>query len=179
MKKMLIISLVVAGVLSSHAFAVQINKGRVVKHKEWSTSGAAASYLPGHPLQRNTLLPGKVRSESWAQLNVKTISQSAKVGEPVRMINDGRVTVYNNTDSSQLYQLELHVCAENNVPDTLECVFIQDTVELQPDGSYSEPVVPALTIAYNKPGAYEVFVDGMLEGTGRLYGTSSGIITVS
>jgi hypothetical protein len=178
MKMKLLVSLAVVAALGSNAYALQISKGRLIEHKQWSTNGVAVATTLGKkfvPKAMNLDVNGLHSS-----LSVKAVSQSVKVGEPVVMSNDGGIILSNDSDTAKIYTFGFSICAESDAADgTVECVHTQDRVELQPNGEVSQPDMPVLHMTFNKPGNYSVFADAMLDGWTRSYSGSSGTISVS
>lgn len=182
MKIKLIISMAIAAAVGSNAFALDISNGKVISHKEWATAGAKAAYLPGTKSRQSIQdIKGMKLSASSNAVYSDTESTTARIGEPVTVGNDGYIWIYNSSESTQNYQFNYSICAEQNANIT-ECVYSEDRIELQPHGYLSDSRKPTVTMKYDTPGSYNIYASAFYmsdNGWTRVFGDSAGTITVS
>lgn len=153
----LFISMAIAAAVASNAFALQITKGKLISHKEWTTGGAIAASLPGTKTlasimrDKNIMRPGRTHTSYFLQAEAAPVS--GHVGERIPVSNDAYIYAYNDTNEIKHYQYNFNICAIKTEKIT-ECVNSGDVVELQPGGSFHNFGQPVLKVKFDKAGTY-------------------------
>jgi hypothetical protein len=153
MKLTPIIGIALAAAISSNAFAVEVTKGKVLKHKEWSTGKVKASYAKGSKtlaaMKQKIKLDGPVPTYTFAE----TRPVSVNAGDTFSISNDSFTFIHNNTSEVHYYTMESSICVERT-DNAVECVYSWDYVELQPDGDITAVSMPTLTTSFADAGTY-------------------------
>lgn len=149
MKIKFMLGLVVAAVIASPVMALQVTKGKVIKHQEWSTKGVKASYLNSVSKQ--------IRSHGDVYVSSGVRPVQVAVGEAATINNDSYLYVRNDSHRSHTYYLTSNVCVWLDDKNQ-ECVYARDTVAVESGGAVFESRGPALTVSLPQSGEY--FVQG-------------------
>jgi len=185
MKVKSLVCLAFASIVSVQAFALEIYKGHVISHKEWSTGNAKGAFVAGHMTNQSLRLTRPVASRgegdfvsSYSHIS----SSSGKAGVPAIVIGDGMVYIANGSQGSKQYAYQYTVCAE--IADkTEQCLYSYDEIELDADGYFQESRQPQLQLTFATPGDYHILTATMIMGEHGLSSivnsTSDGIISIS
>ncbi len=151
MKLKQLICIAVTVGLSSHAFAMEIYKGKVISEKVWSNDGSKA-VLGTHqkPQFRH-------EGQSYEQIMSSISSDEGKVNEPVTMNNMHAIYAFNDTDETKSYRVMESICSQTS-DNFNRCIYYHKNIELEPQGYISENKEPVLEMTYTKPGRYRVTV---------------------
>jgi hypothetical protein len=166
MKIKLLVSMAIAAAVGSNAFALEISKGKLISHKEWSTGGAIASSQPGSKtlesvMRRHKSMLKSENSVSYYFLEAETAPATGRVGEPVSVSNNAFVYARNDTSETQTYNYNFSICT-NKSDHIIECVYAGDVIELLPGGFFSNTAQPVLTVKFDKPGSYSTMADSIV-----------------
>jgi hypothetical protein len=139
--------------LCTHAFAMEIYKGKVISEKVWSNDGSIA--VTGiNKKQQFRHDDGYTYENIYSSIS----SDSAKVNEPVTMNNFHHIRLYNRTDHNKNYWIEENICSQTS--DNLNrCIYYNQQIQLEPNGYIDQGKQPILKITYTKPGRYRVTVE--------------------
>lgn len=174
MKFTTLVGAVCAAVIFSQAYALQIHKGRLISHKEWSTGNAIPAFLPG------TLHAKKSLMEAPIQVLAETGSESVRIGDSVSVGNNALIQVLNNSNEIKSYVASLEFCAflQNHITD---CMFSEDIVELEPYGDLDLAKKLLLTLKFTKAGVHEIRARSIVIGEDDeiVSGIASGTIIVN
>ena len=185
MKGKLLLGLTIATLISANSFALEIYKGKLIKHKEWTTGGVKSSVINAATNTSHLKLNTALASKS-ATPYLETFSFggdiSGYVGNLVQVIGNNEVYVHNYSDTSQTYYYTLNVCADaGNKED--KCIFYFDEFSLDPDGYVSTNIQPSLYLVYFTPGTYDYYVESAAVNADRLsfenMSSAKGNITIS
>lgn len=174
MKTKFMLSLVAAAVVSSPVMALQVVKGKVISHKEWSTSGVSASYLP--PIAAKQGL-----SHGASYLSIGVRPQQVAVGEKATVVNDSALYLTNSSGKTHSYYIVNSICVLLDLNNE-ECVYSKDIVELEAGGMLYSTKRPALTVALQNPGVYPTIAMGYFNDTSNdraSFTQSYGTLTVN
>lgn len=138
--------------LSSHAFAMEIYKGKVISEKVWSNDGSKAA-LGKSKKPRFKHESGNLHEQIMSSIS----SDASAVNEPITLNNMHAVYVYNGTDETKQYLVMESICSQTS-DNFNRCIFYHKQIELQPQGYIEETKVPVLEMTYTKPGKYRVTV---------------------
>lgn len=161
--------------ISSHAFAMEIYKGKVLSQKVWSSDGGKAT------LKVNKAMLGmhaarQPLEHTWAHLS----SASTKVNRAVEIPISTGVSVLNFSDETHIYHTIQSVCSETPEA-TMQCVYYEADMELSPGGYLVDDLQPVLEMIYSKPGNYRISALSSYDEDSNpaSYTESKGVMTVS
>lgn len=150
LKKLICIA-VVAG-LGSHAYAMEIYKGKVISEKVWSNDGSKAVTGINKKQQFR-----HESSDVFEEVVSSISSDYANVNVPVTMNNMHLIRLYNKTDATKDYRVMESICSQTS--DNLNrCIYYHKQIQLEPNGYVTEGKEPILEMTYTKPGRYRVTV---------------------
>lgn len=176
-----IICAAITAAVSANTFAIEIHKGKLISHKEWSTGGAMTAFVAGTKTKQTMMQAHKQVSDgsSYAYLESEFRPVSTLTGRVVELKNDAGVYIANNTDQTETYQYFVSICLER-FTGMAECVHSRDFVELAPGGAFSLSNLPVLRAKFEQPGNYTVYADSVLYNNGKqMVSSSVGDVTVS
>jgi hypothetical protein len=144
-----IFCLVIAVSVSSHALAMEIYHGRVIKEKSWSTNGEKVVFAK-HDAS-SMAMSGSPQAQSM-YTDIHSIGTNA-VGEPVSADGYSYVSVRNDTADNETYSVLHSTCVA--LTDKIEhCAYHQKDLELDSGGYFHDNTSPRLTVKFDKPGIY-------------------------
>lgn len=140
--------------ISSQVYAVEIFKGKILQHKEWSTGQAKAVFKE----VKNLNLKANLNNSSAMMTTSLADIVHGTVGIPVEVKGVSSGSIRNQTESVQTYYYNATVCAETN-PFNTDCIYYNDKIELQPGGHlYIEGLQPSLSISFAEAGEHAIYV---------------------
>jgi hypothetical protein len=160
MKGKLLLGLTIATLISANTFALEIYKGKLLKHKEWSTGGAQGSFknvatnLADFKLHANKTTKS---SEPFLQAFTHAAHTKTLVGATTLPYGQYQIYIYNDTDSSQTYRYFLDVCVELSANQT-KCISYFDELSLEAGGYAVTTEQPMLLVNYDTPGNYKIYL---------------------
>ncbi len=152
-----LICLAVVVASGTQAFAIEIYKGKMINHKEWNTGGARGKFVSDFnksstmPMSRghHALNTNEFSGETFAHAT----SSSTRVSQPTELTNSNKVYYINNTNENHAYTYTFAACGIES--DKVEqCLFYENTVELEPNGYFADESHPTIELTYTKPGKY-------------------------
>lgn len=158
MKGKLLLSLAIASLVSANSFALEIYKGKLVKHQEWTTGGAKGFFKSGVVKSsfKSHVMSGHKNSEPYMEASSITKSMKTFVDVPTIVSGEHQVFMNNDSDASQTFTYSLSLCAEVSANQT-RCVRYYDELTLEPGGYAISSAEPVLSEAFVAPGTYEIF----------------------
>lgn len=150
LKKLICITAAIS--LSSHAFAMEIYKGKVISEKVWSNDGSKAvtGINKNQPFRHDS-------TGMYEEIMSSISSDHASVNVPVTMNNMHHIHLINNTDETKNYRVMESICSQTS--DNLNrCIYYHKQIQLEPHGYVTEGKEPILEMTYTKPGRYRVTV---------------------
>jgi len=178
MKRKLLV-LAAVSLLNMQAFSMEIVKGRLIEHKEWSTHGNIKGQIKDLTTKEIKLLPKRltdpIDSSGSGAIYAKAIINNAfmqviaGVGDNVNIGGTTLVTINNFTIAPQQYQITREVCTalppvvspipnDGSIPITRLCYVFWDYVQLDSNGMLSLIENPSITFSYAQAGIYNVSV---------------------
>lgn len=160
MKLKVIVGIALATALCSQTYALQITKGKLISHKQWTTNGAIGKFLPGKKTLQSVQHKTDIDDPNdLLPVGLFSVMQSVNttVGTPVDIANNALIYVTNNTSQVRDYNYNIVTCAATETPDTTECVQYFDVISLEPNGSFWDSVSPVLTMNYKTAGTYNTY----------------------
>jgi hypothetical protein len=152
-----LLCLSIAAALSANAMAFEIQKGKVISQKQWTTDGAVALFSAKNKPILPTLNIGKAARSQNASFNVtaNVSPLDATVGNPVDIYTYNNAFIINLSDNINNYRIDFDICVE--MPDHLtRCAFGYKNISLDSGGSFSDYDSPGLQPTFDKPGLYKV-----------------------
>ena len=167
MKGKIILSLVAASLVSSGSFALEIYKGRIVNHKEWTTGNVKAILKAGDP-----------RKNKMAQLNNRTTQNNSTYASvssdidyvegtantPLQLSGDHYVFIANDTATAQSYHYYFSICAESS-DRTGQCAYFHDEIQLEAGGYFNSSEEPELQLTFEKPGLFKTYTNSSVSNS--------------
>lgn len=176
MKKLLLASCVAAIALAgTQAFALEIVKGKVVEHKEWST-GHIKSVIKNTSIPDAKLKKPFDKDSEWAALYLDI--QHGTVGQPVTWAPHAFIHHSNMTEANEKISYFVGACVWMTLND-IECTYYSDTVELQPGGTIYGGGVPEVTTTFDQAGTYNITSFVSLMGDAQLNSSAESRIIVA
>lgn len=160
MKGKLLLGLVLVTITTS-SFALEIDKGRVINHKEWTTGNAKGFFKPGKMTNEMMKGQGWHGNSSYSSLYSYASSTQGTVNTPVNIEGDNYIYAHNDTEKDEIYHYTFSICAHNS-DHTAQCAYYYDELVLQPGGSASSSEIPSLQVTFTKPGKYRSDVSSYL-----------------
>src|SRR4029078_9068343 len=117
-RNILLLSLALAGAVSTNCFAYEIHKGKLLEHKEWTTGAAKGTFIstPSNKMKPASSATGNFEIYSSAS-PAKSLS-----GSSAKILGDTSIYISNYTDHTQEYRYTISVCGM--MADNLEnCLF--------------------------------------------------------
>jgi hypothetical protein len=147
-----------AVLVSTGSFAMDITKGRLLDHKEWTTNGGVGTFIDKHQSLAATKANRFFHDEQFedgviAQGKVYDLD-TAKVNEEVRVHSKSILWLVNYTQSQQIYKITTELCSNLENVDKQVCTRTEDRVSLEPKGSLSMNRYPSVHITFDKAGYY-------------------------
>lgn len=172
MKAKLLLGLIFTSIVSINSYAMEITKGKLISHKEWTTGNITGSFkeiIKGKnskfsllPLQnqKNLELPTNlsvVMASSYAYEN------NGLTGTDIIFTGSSYAIIYNKTSSPQTYRIitnfSLHFDEHsgngnnnNNNSGMNDSVTSEDVVTLDPQGEFFSMRHPVITKNFAMPG---------------------------
>ncbi|OGT44199.1 MAG: hypothetical protein A3F42_04150 [Gammaproteobacteria bacterium RIFCSPHIGHO2_12_FULL_37_34] len=151
MRKKIILGFAIASMATS-AFALEIYKGRLITHKEWTT-GNAKGFFKASKMIPELKAKGLDAEHSYSYIYSYAASIKSSVNTPVNVSGENYISLYNDTRTKELYHYTFSVCARNS-DHTAQCAYYYDEIELEPGGYANSAEQPILQVTFAKPGNY-------------------------
>lgn len=170
MKKTFLALAVIAsiGVFTSvNALATEITKGRMIKHKEWTT-GNVLSYSLKATTPKQMALKFKTFQQKThpnsANISMSMLdSISPAIAETkVEITGTSVVGAKNTSNETKQYEITSQLCTDND-PLTA-CVFIYDAIELEAGGMFIYDINPVVLASYSKIGTHQAMIETEVMG---------------
>ncbi|OAI46606.1 hypothetical protein AYO45_06250 [Gammaproteobacteria bacterium SCGC AG-212-F23] len=189
--------------LSANTFAVDITKGRVLEHKEWTTGNAriffnnanakkaVAFSSQHHQLKKaanNDTDTASFRDDNdnapTSYVYAGTQPASGVVGKSVDIKGENFAYVVNTTNQKQLYYYYSSLCvmSAHPSPNQNDCAYYRDSIELDPAGEANFSEGPVLQVVMDHADNFKTtIITGMngVGGTTQLSSEASGVLTVT
>lgn len=161
MKLKPIFALSLAAIVSTNCMAIEITKGKLLSHKEWST-GKVSSFSNIITKSNRLQVPPAILNKKVDPDAVDRIYASSQINKVESIAGKGTTisgyaqTMITNGTETHFYDVTTRLCtgkANGNVDDN--CVIIHDSFMLDPSGEARISPNPQLTLALD-PGYYGV-----------------------
>lgn len=173
MKGKLLLGLALVSFISANTYAVEIYKGKIIKHKEWSTGTIKVTFkdtklklfdLKVSPLHKaNDAIP-YIQSHANAPVFRGTVG----IATPIN--SEHMVIMQNATTSTQTLYYNFGVCL-TTAPHVEECTYSYDEVMLEPGGHIYMPQIADASTTFSEPGSYRFNVStnaGLVDPDGHM-----------
>lgn len=173
--KLLLISAAVTALVSANSFAMEIYKGKLINHKEWSDSNDKFSFKSNVSALPLTLPTHGKKIHGKANGNQAMVYAVANGGNfltnsDVSLTGYGIIYVENDTDAEQTYDYRQSICV-NISEHEQHCAQLADSVDLEPGGYFLNQDMPVVNVTFNEPGNYMESVSSEIRND--LFDTSS------
>lgn len=150
--KISLLAVVLAGVVTTNASALEIHKGKIIAHKEWTTGIAKGSFKSKALVKKNV--------EDMGNFYVYTNAQGGKAQAGIVTTINGQTQVFiqNASNETKQYSYNMSVCSDTT-EHTASCVLSFYTIEVEPNGDFSDSSTPELRLIYDKAGKYNTYVN--------------------
>lgn len=161
MERKIIVSITLA-TLSTSTFALDIHKGKLISHKEWTTDNTPAIYksypakakeMFAHIKQKN--LTSNDKEDVIIYANTGTEALKTAVGSTIPVYANHYIYIRNNSNVKKSFSYMLETCASNS-DKTQQCAYFSDVVELEADGYADGYLEPQLEMTFAQPGKFTV-----------------------
>ena len=159
MKGKLLLSLTIASLISANAFAHNIHKGKITKHKEWSTGSIHGVFKDVKANSFELKMPTIEKSKNGATAfivsfaNAPTFTGIVGVATPIH--SEHMTQFSNDTGSTQVFYYTIGTCLDTSHY-MKECTYSYDEVTLEPNGSADMWTLVDASTTYDKPDSYEI-----------------------
>lgn len=170
--------------ISTSSFALEIYKGRLIKHREWTTVYAKGMFNAVDIKNRSLAVRNKMaRTSESSDITVFSDAKAIQGIVNSKTLLDGEhyISIQNNTTTTQQYDYELSICVDTSTFAS-QCTYFNVEIQLDPTGYASDSEESNLFIQFTKPGIYHTDVSTNLaieNSTGGYYSESGGIVSVT
>ena len=139
----------------ANSFAMEIYKGRIIEHKEWTTGNAKITFKPSDAREARLKFDQQKKQSQNAGAFISTYADSIKgnVGQPITVTGSHIIDVRNDTQATQRYTYILSLCT-NTSNHQAQCGYYYDTVELESGGYIFNSYTPMLQVQFDNAGTY-------------------------
>lgn len=160
MKCKFILGTIALSLLSASSFALQIENGKLINHKEW-TSGKVSGFIKDVKVAKNkfdTLRQMKTNAdtnEGILAANRIYVPLSPQVDQSTDISGFSELYLENYGQTMQNYEINSQLCIfKPQNPTPSDCVVTTDTVQLNPGGFVLMGRMPKLTTVLAESGMY-------------------------
>ena len=138
----------IACVVATQTEALALYKAKLISHRESTTGEIKLVYK--NAVNHARLMQTLPRFNPLV-LASHVMSQQVVIGKPERIQSDGQYSIYNNTDVTQEYVVDIHTCVDklNHPNDDVRCANTSDKFSLEPQGYVDESRMPELIMQFN------------------------------
>lgn len=183
--KKLILCLGIASIISTQAFALEIYKGHITSHREWTTGNSKGYFIP---MDSRKQLSTKMNQSSKEQCGGDSFRLShdispitAKVGDFVTVKGYHAIYMENKSEIRKNYKYTHMLCTMTS-QDTLQCASYEEGVELEPRGYIASSSESKMPLTFDKAGQYHTSVRTNIEGVSdtqiSISGDSESFVTI-
>lgn len=139
MKGKTTLALVCISIASTSALAIDIQHGKLLKHKEWTTGNVTKTAFTVKPSSELLKLKKPVQATNLSSSDHFGMSYSKGNNAVGNQNERGEVTgfhaiqIHNSSNGSQRYRFDFSICAETS-SNTTACSFYSDEIELDTGG---------------------------------------------
>lgn len=171
MKRIFLSLLALCSTVSATSFAMEIENGKVIDHKEWITGNAKGFFNPNNKNREGELLQLNLFKSQLKQKLVKQIDELIYLSNEILPLNlngpistntvvdfhgDAFGVLANSTSSIQEYATSYHFCIFDTSKDyvPLACLEGTDQYRLYPQAINYMSSNPVLSYVFTEPGTY-------------------------
>lgn len=167
-------SIVIAALLNTNTFAVEIYKGQIISHKEWSTGNNQYSFDDAKNHFPLTSLPTHTNNNSYTYYDSQAIGLSftGLVNMPIKINGYNYTAIENYTTATQTYLYHVEDCAVID-SHTSNCAYYDDQIQLDPEGYIIYQQSPSLITTFSTKGIYQNVVTTIVNGSDNSSSTST------
>jgi len=184
MKRKSLFALTMVSLFSIHSsYALQIQKGHLISHKEWSTNNLVFSVkdVKLSTSLLNHLKAPKIGTNSMVQVIAEVDPMNGSVGVPMQLTGNNQIVIFNGSDGPQNYTYQYSMCV---MMDSInqQCGYYQDSFELDAGGGVMTTQGASLLLTFNAPGTYATTTSTFVasDDDGSPYSSSAdGVIQIS
>lgn len=148
--------------ISVNSYALEITKGKILQHKEWTDGKITATYLHSsknllqlkHPNALKQSSNDQGSQYSYTQIMSHIGPKEGKTGLQANVEGSHDINFYNQTKNNKTYYYLLSTCIETAPKKTI-CAYYSDLVELEPEGSLYDTLQTQLKYVFEKTGTYK------------------------
>jgi hypothetical protein len=159
--------------LTAQAFSMEITKGKLISHKEWTTDKRIVGHLQELKLTKSKAFHYQSKDvASFDSIKAKAEMPSffSNVNTDTTLHGDTIVDISNYTEKEQTYNITREICTYlipnqlhvnddpvPNPPNPLGICFVAwDVISLDPSGRIQLNQSPTASMKYAKPGVYQL-----------------------
>lgn len=151
-----LLCLTITAIASANSFALELYKGRVINHKEWTTGNVKATFKDSMK-NATSQFKNKMMTKSdstYASIYSNGLNTKGATGVPVTINGNHSIYVMNDTQAAQQYNYTLSICA-NTSENTTQCAYYYDEIQLEAGGYVVVDKAPVLEVKFSQPGIYK------------------------
>jgi hypothetical protein len=180
MKMKTLSCIIITSLVSAPLFALEITKGHLISHKEWSTNDAKGNFISSHEKPKDMI--SQLNATEGPSSDIATSAQlypiKGAVNKPFTTEGINYADITNNSDKTQRYQLSYETCVETT-DKVVNCIFYDDVLELEAGGHLNDTHKPNLTATIKQPGSYRAESKTTVYPEHYGYGTDGTSLAVS
>jgi hypothetical protein len=178
-----LLCLALTTIVGSNSFALEIYKGHLISHKEWSTGNVKGGFVANKIMKSALASNHAASNDHGEQKNIisQIASYTGTVGSPVAVNSENSIYMLNVSETSKLYRYTYSLCADA-IDKTAQCVYYSDAIQLDAGGYFNNVQAPQLQLIYATPGTYQTYTTTSLnteDWTSVTGSTSVGSVTIS
>lgn len=181
---------IVAFIASTNGFAIEITKGKLLEHREWSTSAVkSATHTQINPLSPfnitkfNDSLKNSGHKDIfasncvWMKVGIYDIWNDA-IEKTTTITASDELNIQNSSNKPEIYNIKTLVCAENVEAGVIDCNGTSDSIMLDADGNMHSYLRHRIKLLPLDPGSYNAVSEISIqkEGDATSYKTSDHLL---
>lgn len=138
--------------IANSSFALELYKAKIIGHKESTTGNITASFKSA-PLHTQPLSIDNDNNHDTINLYTHADQQFVKLGEISKIQSEHNIAIFNTTDKTEQYTINLSTCVDYNDGNlnekTSRCADSFDTISIEPQGYFTDNKIPELLVKVN------------------------------
>ncbi|MHB1948135.1 MAG: hypothetical protein ACYCQI_08485 [Gammaproteobacteria bacterium] len=165
MKGKLLVGLALISISSTNGFTMDISKGKLISHHEWTTDNRVKIKLEEtNKTLKNSVLSSKnadILSGSFDRIIVenKMSDTIGTAGAITNLLANDITYISNDSSSPHNYKINTVICTTYDSTGGTACGSVSDEFTLEPQGQVTLSRSPVLSLIYNMPGTYSTYTE--------------------
>lgn len=161
MKKKLLLCSALSIIFSTHSFAFESYKAKLISHKEWTTGNVLATFKEKSTTM--AFIDSRKQKQSTMENRISASLEYKKgtTGSLTTIEGGNSVSLSNNSSATKQYGYYFVTCADIDKPNS-QCAAYEEHVDVEPGGYFTDTTTPVLQIQFEHPGTYPIRTYAML-----------------